>query len=431
MKHQEFTYKDVHFKNIPKEVDVTKEKHLATMEYIYQCHRNNDLQGIFPYTNDGKLIVTWGRGQFEREISKPRDLLRGEILFTDVRYELNNSHKLVLTKQSLKRIEKLEHALEQNREGFSFAFPKIIIDNKEIFKVPCKDVDILKITIQRKNRIAGNLYFSDVLHNGYGKILENERLRLVDIQNRLRKYTLEELEQILVEENKVEHVKVIHVRGKKLMNIPSFVSLSDLEQMEVSGPLKPLSESSGLEVKSAPTEMESIDNNIKHTNVKLAPDISREPIGSMRPRKVDNVQPYTTSRKIIIKEGSLNPVKESREVKVVLRDQTLVQQLKQLYRHTCQVCGEVVETGFNQYSTEVHHIQPLGLHNGPDMKENMIVLCPNHHVMFDRGAITLDLQNERVQHINENNSLHNKKITIKHTIHQKYVDYHNLMILKK
>jgi putative restriction endonuclease len=37
------------------------------------------------------------------------------------------------------------------------------------------------------------------------------------------------------------------------------------------------------------------------------------------------------------------------------------------------------------------HIRPLGApHNGPDVKENIIIcLCPNHHVLFDSGAITL------------------------------------------
>ena len=34
------------------------------------------------------------------------------------------------------------------------------------------------------------------------------------------------------------------------------------------------------------------------------------------------------------------------------------------------------------------HIKPLGKpHNGPDEVENILCLCPNHHVLFDRGAI--------------------------------------------
>lgn len=64
-----------------------------------------------------------------------------------------------------------------------------------------------------------------------------------------------------------------------------------------------------------------------------------------------------------------------------------------------------MEVDINQFATEVHHIQPLGKHNGPDIKENMIVLCPNDHIMFDRGAITLDLDNMRVIHKNKKTTL--------------------------
>ncbi|WP_369333903.1 HNH endonuclease [Bacillus thuringiensis] len=64
------------------------------------------------------------------------------------------------------------------------------------------------------------------------------------------------------------------------------------------------------------------------------------------------------------------------------------------------MCREKIETGLNQFATEVHHIKPLGLYNGPHIKENMIILCPNHHVMFDKGAITIDLSKKTVMHIN-------------------------------
>lgn len=36
------------------------------------------------------------------------------------------------------------------------------------------------------------------------------------------------------------------------------------------------------------------------------------------------------------------------------------------------------------------HIQPLGRpHDGPDVARNILCLCPNDHVRFDRGAITI------------------------------------------
>ncbi|MCX5892441.1 MAG: HNH endonuclease, partial [Deltaproteobacteria bacterium] len=38
-----------------------------------------------------------------------------------------------------------------------------------------------------------------------------------------------------------------------------------------------------------------------------------------------------------------------------------------------------------------HHIKPLGSpHDGPDVRENILCVCPNHHVMLDYGVIELD-----------------------------------------
>ena len=36
------------------------------------------------------------------------------------------------------------------------------------------------------------------------------------------------------------------------------------------------------------------------------------------------------------------------------------------------------------------HIRPLGApHDGPDTPDNILCLCPNHHVLFDQGAFHL------------------------------------------
>ena len=35
-------------------------------------------------------------------------------------------------------------------------------------------------------------------------------------------------------------------------------------------------------------------------------------------------------------------------------------------------------------------LKPLGSpHDGPDTKQNIICLCPNHHVMFDKGTFAI------------------------------------------
>lgn len=75
----------------------------------------------------------------------------------------------------------------------------------------------------------------------------------------------------------------------------------------------------------------------------------------------------------------------------VLRDTPLARKIKVLHGDLCQICGEAVHISPEQTYSEAHHIIPLGApHNGPDTPGNIIVLCPNHHVLCDYGAIALD-----------------------------------------
>ena len=92
-----------------------------------------------------------------------------------------------------------------------------------------------------------------------------------------------------------------------------------------------------------------------------------------------------------------------------LRDSTLVRQLKILHKHQCQICGTSLDVPTGKYS-EGHHIKPIGL-NGPDVAENIIVLCPNHHVQCDYGSIAIDIDSIRIDPL--------------HRISREFVDWHN------
>jgi putative restriction endonuclease len=66
----------------------------------------------------------------------------------------------------------------------------------------------------------------------------------------------------------------------------------------------------------------------------------------------------------------------------------------------------------------VAHIRPLGApHNGPDVKENIICLCPNHHVLSDSGAITLADDFTVL-------GLEGAKLRLSHELGAEYVRYH-------
>lgn len=85
--------------------------------------------------------------------------------------------------------------------------------------------------------------------------------------------------------------------------------------------------------------------------------------------------------------GYTVPRRQAVRVSRIVRDSTHARNVKALYGYRCQMCGTRLECPAGPYS-EAAHIRPLGTpHNGPDTVDNILCLCPNHHVLFDNGAI--------------------------------------------
>jgi putative restriction endonuclease len=77
-------------------------------------------------------------------------------------------------------------------------------------------------------------------------------------------------------------------------------------------------------------------------------------------------------------------------VQRIVRNTAVTEWVKELYDFTCQICDERLETPSGPYA-EGAHVRPMGRpHNGPDSVTNVLCLCPNHHVLFDRGVIGID-----------------------------------------
>lgn len=80
--------------------------------------------------------------------------------------------------------------------------------------------------------------------------------------------------------------------------------------------------------------------------------------------------------------------RESTTLRIV-RDTAQAREIKTLYDYHCQVCDLRLVGPGGPYA-EAAHIHPLGEpHHGPDTKDNILCLCPNHHVLFDLGAFTI------------------------------------------
>ena len=53
------------------------------------------------------------------------------------------------------------------------------------------------------------------------------------------------------------------------------------------------------------------------------------------------------------------------------------------------MCGIRLEGCAGPYA-EAAHVRPLGApHNGPDTPDNILCLCPNFHVLFDHGGVSV------------------------------------------
>jgi predicted restriction endonuclease len=116
---------------------------------------------------------------------------------------------------------------------------------------------------------------------------------------------------------------------------------------------------------------------------------------------------------------------ESR-VSRIIRDTQAARALKTLYEFRCQICSMRIESSFGDFYIEVHHVRPLGgNHKGPDAINNMLVLCPNHHAMFDFG-IPRFLSTDQVEIAGVSHAL-----TMKHKLDESAVAYHNNSIRNK
>lgn len=124
---------------------------------------------------------------------------------------------------------------------------------------------------------------------------------------------------------------------------------------------------------------------------------------------------YINENYSIEEENKEKVIRIRREIEILLRNQELVNQIKKIYNNTCQICGKRICIGNEKFYSEVHHIHPLGKpHNGPDIIENMICVCPNCHTLLDYNALLLDLTN----------------MELKHNILDEYVLYHNKLFFQ-
>jgi 5-methylcytosine-specific restriction endonuclease McrA len=109
----------------------------------------------------------------------------------------------------------------------------------------------------------------------------------------------------------------------------------------------------------------------------------------------------------------------------IVRDTTMVKQLKQEHDHRCQVCDEQRQ-GPNGPYAEGHHLHPLGDDPpGPDVEENIVILCPNHHSDFDYRLIEIDPESLEITHEYEELDRSGLRTVPAHDIGSEFIEYNN------
>ena len=110
----------------------------------------------------------------------------------------------------------------------------------------------------------------------------------------------------------------------------------------------------------------------------------------------------------------------------IIRDTELSRMIKSDYNRRCQVCGESIALPNHNLYVEAHHLKPLGGdHRGPDVRENIIILCPTHHAEFDYGCIAINPENGDLIHIQEDNPFHNQEPAyLRNDLGDEFILYH-------
>lgn len=121
-------------------------------------------------------------------------------------------------------------------------------------------------------------------------------------------------------------------------------------------------------------------------------------------------------------KGTTKPGRAGSVAQRIVRNSAVTQWVKDIHEGACQICGITLETAAGTYS-EGAHIRALGApHEGPDTTENVLCLCPNDHVLFDKGALYLDDGN--VYRTDGRELIAQLRVSVDHEIDWSYAAYH-------
>lgn len=119
------------------------------------------------------------------------------------------------------------------------------------------------------------------------------------------------------------------------------------------------------------------------------------------------------------------PSKRKQTILRTVRDTEMVRRMKTMYGFACQVCGfPPIQIRPNEFYVEGHHLRPLGgIHKGSDTQDNIVLLCPNHHVLFDKFAMSIDPSDGQTI-VSRSRTRTRAKMLMMHRLRTENVRYH-------
>nr|WP_281286329.1 YDG/SRA domain-containing protein [Actinoallomurus bryophytorum] len=124
------------------------------------------------------------------------------------------------------------------------------------------------------------------------------------------------------------------------------------------------------------------------------------------------------------RRGGPAPNQWERVASGVYRDRRISERVIEAHDSECQICGTFLEApGGRRYARAVH-IRGLSVpHEGPDVPENILCLCPNHSVLFELGSFTMNDDLEIIDEVSKE-IVGDLRTNKKHRVGVDYIRYH-------
>ena len=231
-------------------------------------------------------------------------------------------------------------------------------------------------------------------------------------------------------EDDIDELDYIFYTGQGGQDIPGGKQVSDQEFVRGNKALMlsckynlPVRVTRGYQIKNGPTKGYRYDglyyvNKFERVKGKSGYYICRFHLGSEK--QIDTLEKEIKPN---LKPDYKRADRAATTVSRIKRDVSLSENIKEIYGYKCQVCNVYLKTPYGAIAIGAH-IKGLGKpHNGPDVIENMICLCPNHHEQFDDHGFYIDPETYEIKGLE---GFEGKKITLnkKHNIEKSFLKYH-------